>query len=146
MSGHPSATPVAGRLLRSTRKLGRAALKRLRTRTARVWACDLAPGGVYRAAPVTRGAGALLPHRFTLTGSVASHAPAVCFLWHFPASRLGLPLATTLLCGVRTFLDPGLGATCPPVSEAATAWPARREETEYATAGSRTTETSAKYR
>jgi hypothetical protein len=29
---------------------------------------DLAPGGVYRAAPVTRGAGALLPHRFTLTG------------------------------------------------------------------------------
>ena len=28
---------------------------------------DLAPGGVYRAAPVTRGAGALLPHRFTLT-------------------------------------------------------------------------------
>ena len=30
---------------------------------------DLAPGGVYRAAPVTRGAGALLPHRFTLTGA-----------------------------------------------------------------------------
>ena len=30
---------------------------------------------------------------------------AVCFLWHFPASRLGLPLAITLLCEVRTFLD-----------------------------------------
>jgi len=28
----------------------------------------LAPGGVYRATPVTRGAGGLLPHRFTLTG------------------------------------------------------------------------------
>ena len=28
---------------------------------------DLAPGGVYLAAPVTRGTGALLPHRFTLT-------------------------------------------------------------------------------
>jgi hypothetical protein len=32
---------------------------------------DLAPGGVCRAAPVTRGAGALLPHRFTLTDRVA---------------------------------------------------------------------------
>ncbi|VAZ76827.1 hypothetical protein LAUMK4_03210 [Mycobacterium persicum] len=30
---------------------------------------------------------------------------AVCFLWHFPASYLGLPLAITLLCEVRTFLD-----------------------------------------
>lgn len=29
---------------------------------------DLAPGGVYRAVVVTRDAGALLPHRFTLTG------------------------------------------------------------------------------
>jgi hypothetical protein len=28
----------------------------------------LAPGGVYRAIPVTRDAGGLLPHRFTLTG------------------------------------------------------------------------------
>ncbi len=31
---------------------------------------------------------------------------AVCFLWHFPASHLGLPLAITLLCEVRTFLEP----------------------------------------
>jgi hypothetical protein len=31
---------------------------------------------------------------------------AVCFLWHFPASHLGLLLAITLLCEVRTFLDP----------------------------------------
>ncbi len=30
---------------------------------------DLAPGGVYLAAPVTRGAGGLLHHRFTLTGT-----------------------------------------------------------------------------
>jgi len=28
---------------------------------------DLAPGGVYQAALVTKRAGALLPHRFTLT-------------------------------------------------------------------------------
>lgn len=52
--------------------------------------------------PVTRPAGALLPHRFTLT----TVAVAVCFLWHCPASHLGLPLAITLLCEVRTFLDP----------------------------------------
>ena len=32
-------------------------------------------------------------------------AAAVCFLWHCPASHLGLPLAITLLCEVRTFLD-----------------------------------------
>ena len=30
---------------------------------------------------------------------------AVCFLWHCPASDLGLPLAITLLCEVRTFLE-----------------------------------------
>src|SRR6476469_3951822 len=30
---------------------------------------DLAPGGVYRAVPVTRDAGGLLHHRFTLTAS-----------------------------------------------------------------------------
>jgi hypothetical protein len=61
----------------------------------------LAPGGVYRATPVTRGAGGLLLHRFTLT---APRGTAVCFLWHFPAGRPGLPLATTLPYGVRTFL------------------------------------------
>jgi hypothetical protein len=32
---------------------------------------------------------------------------AVCFLWHCPAGLPGLPLATTLPCGVRTFLDDG---------------------------------------
>src|SRR3984885_11217205 len=61
----------------------------------------LASGGGCLATPVTRNAGALLPHRFTLTTARV----AVCFLWHFPASRPGLPLAITLLCEVRTFLD-----------------------------------------
>ncbi len=37
---------------------------------------DLAPGGVYLAARVTPGAGALLPHRFTLTG-VRGHRRSV---------------------------------------------------------------------
>ena len=41
----------------------------------------LAPGGVYRARPVTRPAGELLPHRFTLT---PAKTEAVCFLWHCP--------------------------------------------------------------
>jgi len=30
---------------------------------------------------------------------------AVYSLWHFPAGFPGLPLAITLLCEVRTFLD-----------------------------------------
>ncbi len=76
---------------------------------------DLAPGGVYQAAPVTRGAGGLLPHRFTLTAPAAeTSVAAVCFLWHFPAGHPGLPLTTTLLCGARTFLGSGFPPTRPP--------------------------------
>ena len=57
---HSSWPAVAGGLARPTRRLGRAALGRLLR--------GLAPGGVCRAAAVARGAGGLLPHRFTLTG------------------------------------------------------------------------------
>ena len=64
---------------------------------------DLAPGGVYRASPVARGTGALLPHRFTLTGP-RERGQAVCFLLHFPSRRRASPLESTLPCGVRTFL------------------------------------------
>ncbi|ABG93005.1 conserved hypothetical protein [Rhodococcus jostii RHA1] len=39
-------------------------------------AFNLAPGGVYLATPVTRGAGALLPHRFTLTDATPRR------MWH----------------------------------------------------------------
>lgn len=83
--------------------LGRATLERPRRRRARR-PLGLAPGGVYRATPVTRGAGGLLHHLFTLT-RLGIPNRAVCFLWHFPAGRPGLPLATTLPYGVRTFLD-----------------------------------------
>src|SRR5439155_26536824 len=70
----------------------------------------LAPGGVYRAIPVTRDAGGLLPHRFTLTAPPAGAGrTAVCFLWHCPAGHPGLPLATTLPCGARTFLGRATG-------------------------------------
>ena len=76
MGDHPSGTAVAGGLVRSTRELGRAALPRPEGRLARADTVrpepqrrplDLAPGGVYRAVPVTRNAGGLLHHRFTLT-------------------------------------------------------------------------------
>jgi hypothetical protein len=81
--------------------IGRAALERSR----RPVSCgtspfDLAPGGVYRAAAVTCGAGGLLHHRFTLT----PRCGAVCFLWHYPAGHPGSALPTTLPCGARTFL------------------------------------------
>ncbi len=115
MGGHPSRPAVAGRLERSTRRLGRAALERLRSPAFRWEPLDLAPGGVYRATPVTRGAGGLLHHRFTLTWSPKRQA--VYFLWHFPAGRPGLPLTTTLPCGVRTFLGnapKGIDATARP--------------------------------
>ncbi len=85
--------------------IGRAALERLR-RSPGGLPLDLAPGGVCRAARVTPGAGALLPHRFTLTGaSPESGGPAVCSLWHFPAGHPGSVLPITLPCGARTFLD-----------------------------------------
>ena len=90
--------------------IGRAALDR--SRRERRSPLDLAPGGVYRAAAVTCGAGGLLHHRFTLAPAAAE---AVCFLWHCPAGRPGSALPTTLSCGARTFLT-GLapGATARP--------------------------------
>ena len=59
-SGHFSGTAVARRLKRSTRGSRRAGPARQGP------LFDLAPGGVYQARPVSRPAGALLPHRFTL--------------------------------------------------------------------------------
>lgn len=58
-SDHPSTDAVADALKRPTRALGRAALDRALS--------GLAPGGVYRAVPVTRHAGGLLHRLFTLT-------------------------------------------------------------------------------
>src|SRR3984893_16117683 len=66
---------------------------------------DLAPGGVCQAARVTPSAGALLPHRFTLTCGTFRRPSAVCFLWHFPAGRPDWPFNSTLPYGVPSFLD-----------------------------------------
>jgi len=67
----------------------------------------LAPDGVCLAGQVTPAAGALLPHRFTLTCARSQGAgpSAVCFLWHFPAGRPDWPLASILPCGAPTFLS-----------------------------------------
>ena len=108
-SGHPSTNAVAGALQRPTRTLGRAALNRVLS--------GLAPGGVYLAAPVTRCAGGLLHHRFTLTPSGRTSG-AVYSLWHLPAGYPEWALPTTLPCGARTFL----GRSTKSASHAA-AWP-----------------------
>src|SRR5207245_11271028 len=90
----PAAGPFAGPG-RPTRQLGRAALERC--------LLDLAPSGACRAEPVTRPAGELLPHRFTLTSRRCREA--VCSLLRCPRGRPRLALASTLPFGVRTFLD-----------------------------------------
>jgi len=98
----------------------------------------LAPCGVYPAPDITIGAVRSYPaergcrshpHLFTLTSplspnSAETREPAVCFLWHFPYRRrtvrfADIPLrpsllASTLPCGVRTFLPPARAA-CDPV-------------------------------
>jgi len=58
------------------------------------------------------GRGALLPHRFTLTGGARFRGPAaVSFLWHCPAARADWSLTSTLPYGARTFLPPPETAT-----------------------------------
>src|SRR5699024_1027637 len=67
--GHPSWPTVTGRLQRSTRRprTGRPRTPASPTSSGPEVGLDLAPGGVCRAVPVTRDAGGLLHHRFTLT-------------------------------------------------------------------------------
>jgi hypothetical protein len=64
----------------------------------------LAPGGVYHATPVTRSA--VRSYRTVSPLPVLPEEPsAVCSLLHFPSPRDARPLAGTLPCGARTFLD-----------------------------------------
>src|SRR6476469_6861280 len=104
IGGHPSRPAVAGRLERSTRRLGRAALERLRRTIANrrpFWPCSGWGLPSHTGHPVCGG---LLHRRFTLT---SSELLAVCSLWHCPAVRTGSLLTTTLPCGARTFLGGG---------------------------------------
>ena len=91
MGHHLSSLVVANEVVRSTRELDRADLKRS--------LYDLAPGGVYLADNVAIIAGGLLHHPFTLTNCLAVYS-----LLHFPAGHPEWALPTTLPCGVRTFL------------------------------------------
>ena len=75
--GHPSGTAVAGSLVRSTRE-HRAGRPRSLAQGAAGSPLDLAPGGVYRAAAVTCGAGGLLHHRFTLAPALAPGRSVFC--------------------------------------------------------------------
>ena len=52
----------------------------------------LAAGWVYKATPIARGTGGLLPHRFTLT----TETVAVCSLLHYPSGYPGRPFDGTL--------------------------------------------------
>ena len=93
---------LPGRVTRRT-----ASRRRAVSSTADFALLGLASGGVCRAEPVTRPAGALLPHRFTLTSSRSLARPrrsAVCFLWHCPGSCERWALPTTVSCEARTFL------------------------------------------
>ncbi len=99
------------------RSFGRAALKRSKS--------DLAPGGVCLATPVSRDAGALLPHPFSLTEVRRPPVPrrratletdpwvAVCSLLHLPSGHPDRALPGTLPCGARTFLPCSTTAETP---------------------------------
>lgn len=62
---------------------------------------DLAPSGVYLAARVSTGTGALLPHRFTVTLFVQGCLLSVALAVALHAQTL----SGTLPCGARTFLS-----------------------------------------
>src|SRR5690606_29030861 len=66
LGDHPSGPAVADRLKRPTRR-HRTGRPQTPAQEPQRLPSGLAPGGVYRAAPVTRGAGGLLHHPFTLT-------------------------------------------------------------------------------
>ena len=100
LGDHPSMRPTSGVSVPKDRRTGRSSPT-----------FGLAPGGVCRAIEVTPDAGALLPHRFTLT--CARRPSAVCSLWHFPAGRPDWPLASTLPGGAPTFLRTVAVCTAP---------------------------------
>src|SRR5260370_28038905 len=75
--GHRGGTAVADSLVRPTRE-HRAGRPRSLAQGTIGSPLDLAPGGVYRAAAVTCGAGGLLHHRFTLTPALAQGRPVFC--------------------------------------------------------------------
>lgn len=107
--GHPSRPAVAGRLERPTRR------HRAGRPQASARAVVLLVDGPFLAllrvgfTEPPRSPGVLVGSYPTVSPLPSPMGSAVCFLWHCPAGRPGLPLATTLPCGVRTFLGGGPG-------------------------------------
>ncbi len=123
---HPSGTTVTGRLVRSTRTLGRAALERVRGLRSRP-ASFLILLQVGFTEP-HRSPGALVVS-YTTVSPLPIRRSAVCFLWHCPAGCPGWVLPTTLPCGARTFLgSPKVAAVARPAHphQKRSAAPARR--------------------
>lgn len=75
----------------------------------------LAPGGVCLAADITADAGGLLHHLFTLTPLRAAQG-AIRSLLHVPSGCPAWRLASTVPCGVRTFLPPDMQESDHPVN------------------------------
>jgi hypothetical protein len=115
---HSSSPGIAAGVQRPTREL-------VAGRVTPPLLFGLAPCGVYHAPGITTGAvrSYFNPANAGRTFSPLPHPPsgvpaanrAVCFLWHLPCRRrtslAGIPLrpsplASTLPCGVRTFLSP----------------------------------------
>ena len=91
---HSSGTRLAARLTRPTRA-ARAEMPLCLAAPPPLF--GLAPGGVYPAAPVARGAVRSCRTVSPLpAGRLAALARAVCFLWHFPWGRPRRPLAGTV--------------------------------------------------
>ncbi len=76
-----------------------------------IWPCS---GWGLPGARITEGAGALLPHHFTLTERPVAQARAGLFLWHYPSGRPARVLPGTLPGGARTFLPPDESGRRPP--------------------------------
>lgn len=114
---HFSRMPITRHLKQPTRR----GVIRTKSRHSKVppLLLGFAPNGVYLAGSVTRSAGALLPHRFSLTRKVGRSKPAnfaslssqrnsiraVCFLLHLPYPRGRWTLSTIAFSGARTFLS-----------------------------------------
>jgi hypothetical protein len=113
---HFSRTPITRRLKQSTRKLCRTGPVRRNGFPQRYFLFDLAPSGVCLAKPVTRPAGALLPHRFTLTGGKGLEARNDLNDKSYLATSLKplvpLPRRSTFCC---TFPSLAAGGRYPPL-------------------------------